>query len=120
MRPSCCCCFGRLDHVLSALRAEESNDLLLIRIESRPLAKVRIRAELRLTPLLVRGNVQRGDESPSDLASAILDGGESGGNSNVPFLIRRHPLEYNIIILRKFHDVGIRHSLRLSELDILV
>ena len=41
-------------HMLNALRAKESNDLLLVRIKSRPLAKVRIRAELRLAPLLVR------------------------------------------------------------------
>ena len=107
--------------MLNTLRAKESDDLLLVRVESRPLAKVRTRAELRLAPLLVRGDVQRGNESPSYLALAILDDGESGGNnSNIPLLIRQHPLECNTIILRKFHDIGIRHSLRLSELDMLV
>ena len=46
--------------------------------------------------------------------------GESGGNSNTPLLICRHPLEHNTIVLRESHDVGIRHSLRLGELDVLV
>ena len=44
------------------ISTEEGDDLLLVHVELRPLAEVRIRAELGLAPLLVRLNVISGDK----------------------------------------------------------